>query len=93
MHFCNFPTNVSSLGLRKVKLVTQLITHDLQFSFSVVLGFELRASHLLGSHFYHLCHSTSPLCVCVVFSRWVLLNYLVGAGFELFALGWLISAS
>jgi hypothetical protein len=26
----------------------------------VVLGFELKALHLLGKVFYHLSHSTSP---------------------------------
>jgi hypothetical protein len=30
------------------------------FFFFVVLGFELRASRLLGRHFYCLNHSTSP---------------------------------
>jgi hypothetical protein len=33
---------------------------SLDFIFFFFLGFELRASHLLGRCFYHLSHSASP---------------------------------
>jgi hypothetical protein len=33
----------------------------------MALGFDLRASHLLGRHSYHLSHSTSPdRCIFVI---------------------------
>jgi hypothetical protein len=33
------------------------------FCFLAALGFELRASHLLGRHSYHLHYSTSPFVI------------------------------
>jgi hypothetical protein len=41
------------------------------FLFSI-LGSELRASHLLGRHYY-LSHTTSPFCFCYFSSRVLLL--------------------
>lgn len=49
------------------------------FSFLVVLGFEIRAAHLLVR--YLLSHSTSAV-LCWVFSRSGLGNYLPGLTFE-----------
>jgi hypothetical protein len=43
---------------KESKLMKQQFSLD--FIFFFFLGFELRASHLLGRCFYHLSHSASP---------------------------------
>jgi hypothetical protein len=66
------------------KMVKNFVAYEgrrqLFFFFLEALEFELRASHLLGRHFYHLSHSASPFLVMGFFK--------IGS-YQLFAWGWL----